>query len=418
MSTLIRQQTDLVREARVMHGFDVPTEPCANPWWCYKWKTLSMYQSWYHFCLVRTTKNQAWLSPHVEEDFTLANSPTDVIYLYELPHGPLARYVKLRVVDAPGMPGTFFLPPRVSDPDMHHGTCVTHVPWCMLGSLTGGFLWSQWRGKRSRHSWYMRNPQFYVSGKRPMVQDCVAFGALNKEIAKISTRSLDYLEVYTLKSMSFDFPYLQMMPEMTPNKIKPIVSLRRLVLLCGVLCFTQALDSNINITFAPSDTSDFTENDVTIKEDDVIRITFKVTCDNITLYENTTIMFSTDIDYIARITENTTIDISEVCSGVSGTFGVTGIRLGRAYIIASINDEVISNYYSVIVLRIHRTVDYVFRYGAITLASVLYIGFGCIIRIETIKGILKKPVAPAVGALCQFIIMPLVSNIITRRYHI
>ena len=26
----------------------------------------------------------------------------------------------------------------VSDPSMHHGTCVTHVPWCMSGSLTLG----------------------------------------------------------------------------------------------------------------------------------------------------------------------------------------------------------------------------------------------------------------------------------------
>ena len=26
----------------------------------------------------------------------------------------------------------------VNDPDMHHGTCVTHVPWCMSGSLTCG----------------------------------------------------------------------------------------------------------------------------------------------------------------------------------------------------------------------------------------------------------------------------------------
>ena len=25
--------------------------------------------------------------------------------------------------------------PRVSDPGMHYGTCVTHVPWCMSGSL-------------------------------------------------------------------------------------------------------------------------------------------------------------------------------------------------------------------------------------------------------------------------------------------
>ena len=83
-------------------------------------------------------------------------------------NGPLARYVELWV-DAPGMPGTFSPPPRVSDPDMHHGTCVTHVPWCMPGSLTSGFLWSRWRGKRSRHSRRMRNPQFYISGKRPML---------------------------------------------------------------------------------------------------------------------------------------------------------------------------------------------------------------------------------------------------------
>ena len=26
----------------------------------------------------------------------------------------------------------------VSHPGMHHGTCVTHVPWCMSGSLTYG----------------------------------------------------------------------------------------------------------------------------------------------------------------------------------------------------------------------------------------------------------------------------------------
>ena len=82
----------------------------------------------------------------------------------------MARYVKLRVAHAPGIPGTFSPPPQVSDPDMHHGTCVTHVPLCMPGSLTTGFLEtsSWWRGKRSMHSRCMRNAQFYVSGKRSM----------------------------------------------------------------------------------------------------------------------------------------------------------------------------------------------------------------------------------------------------------
>ena len=108
--------------------------------------------------------------------------------------------------------------PLVSDHDIHQGTCVTHVPWCMLGSLTRGggenvpgipsecttrnltylargplhdvsylqrtlipfhrylrwfskfystsyllscgFLWSRWRGNRSRNSRRMCNPQF------------------------------------------------------------------------------------------------------------------------------------------------------------------------------------------------------------------------------------------------------------------
>ena len=84
-------------------------------------------------------------------------------------YGPLTRYVKLLVAHAPGMLGAFPPPLRVSDPDMHHGTCVTHVPWYMPGSLTSGFLWSRMRRKRSRHSQRMRNPQFYVSGKRPML---------------------------------------------------------------------------------------------------------------------------------------------------------------------------------------------------------------------------------------------------------
>ena len=87
-----------------------------------------------------------------------------------LVNGPLTRYVKSRIAQAPGMPGTFSPPPRVSDPDMRHGTCVTHVPWCMPGTLTSGFLSSRRRGKRSRHSRCMLNLQFYVLGKRPMVR--------------------------------------------------------------------------------------------------------------------------------------------------------------------------------------------------------------------------------------------------------
>ena len=101
-------------------------------------------------------------------------------------NGPLTRYVKLRIAHAPGMPETFNLPPRVSDPDMNHGTCVTHVQWCMPGLLTSAFLWSRLRGKRSRHSRFMHNPQFCVSGKR------LVWSSYSISHLPVSSKVLDY----------------------------------------------------------------------------------------------------------------------------------------------------------------------------------------------------------------------------------
>ena len=65
------------------------------------------------------------------------------------------------------MPGTFSPPPRVSYPDMHHGTCVTHVQWCMSGSLTSGFIWKSVAAKTFPVFQRMHNPKFSISGKRP-----------------------------------------------------------------------------------------------------------------------------------------------------------------------------------------------------------------------------------------------------------
>ena len=111
-------------------------------------------------------------------------------------HGPLTRYVKLRVAYAPGMPGTFSPALRASDPDMHHGMCVKHVPWCMPGSLTRGFLWSRWWEKCSLHSLRMRNPQFYVSRKRLIANAWIIF--INLWIAPLNFRNGEVISPHTL----------------------------------------------------------------------------------------------------------------------------------------------------------------------------------------------------------------------------
>ena len=85
-------------------------------------------------------------------------------------HGPLARYRQLWVAHAPGMPGMPSLSTtskettsywtRHASRHVRHARAVMHVridnPRC--------------RGKRSRHSRRMRNPCFYVSGKRPITR--------------------------------------------------------------------------------------------------------------------------------------------------------------------------------------------------------------------------------------------------------
>ena len=87
-----------------------------------------------------------WLGAYIAWSLQLiiANIRTQVrCCKWRQTHGPLTRYEKLWVAHAPGMPGMFSRhrlkrKPLVGDPGMHHGTCVTHVPRCMSGSLTIG----------------------------------------------------------------------------------------------------------------------------------------------------------------------------------------------------------------------------------------------------------------------------------------
>ena len=79
-------------------------------------------------------------------------SITEWLYTSMAPNSAIDTWASCKIrkiagAHAPGMPGTFSPPPEASDTDMHHDTCVSHVPWCMPGSLTSGFLWSRRRGK-------------------------------------------------------------------------------------------------------------------------------------------------------------------------------------------------------------------------------------------------------------------------------
>ena len=153
-------------------------------------------------------------------------------------HGSLARrYVKLWVAHAPRMPGTFSPPLGVSDPVLHHGTGVTHVPWCMSGSLTSGLLWSRWWGKRSRHSRRMHNPQFYVSGRSP----CLVLWNLHLDISPYSCGCKTPIVVliqHKLCSSLFMF-VLMMLSNIMPWFSSSVYCRMVIIIFFGVITYSQ-----------------------------------------------------------------------------------------------------------------------------------------------------------------------------------
>ena len=114
-------------------------------------------------------RDLSWPLPHLQmgscwKTLNRISDTSKVCTCGSCSHRPPARYVKLRVAHMPGM---FSPPPRVSDPDVHYGTCATHVPGWMPGSLTSGFLWSRWQGNRSRHPQRMPTHNFKYLTRGP-----------------------------------------------------------------------------------------------------------------------------------------------------------------------------------------------------------------------------------------------------------
>ena len=109
------------------------------------WYINNVYMKiWYIIIYPYLTLTELWLNHHWVRTRTSDHIPLKNINVTTYPCSAVlstwASYQmrKMRVTHALGMPGTFSPAPTSKDPGMDHGTCVTHVPWCMSGSLTCG----------------------------------------------------------------------------------------------------------------------------------------------------------------------------------------------------------------------------------------------------------------------------------------
>ena len=118
--------------------------------------------------------NQLRVHPFL--DFIVSTDRTKLIYIvksspnmtFYAVHGPLTRYVKVRIAHAPGMQGTFSPPSTLKESASKQSRQASRHVRHARAVMYVGIANPQWRGKRSRHSQRMRRPQLYVSGKRPI----------------------------------------------------------------------------------------------------------------------------------------------------------------------------------------------------------------------------------------------------------
>ena len=136
---------------------------------CCERYSVKMMSKHFYILQLYGSRKRMWC-PHGEP------SDAELLLMQFEAHGPLTRYVKLRVVHVPGMPGTFS-PPLTSKEtaslrSRHASRHELHARAVMHVEIAN----PRWRGKRSPHSRHMHNPQFYVSGEKPMTRMSGYFG--------------------------------------------------------------------------------------------------------------------------------------------------------------------------------------------------------------------------------------------------
>lgn len=121
---------------------------------------------------------------------------------------------------------------------------------------------------------------------------------------------------------------------------------------------------------------------------------------------------------IATVDDNSGVSIP--CDAVTeGNFTVQANFLGRTTLSFHVYydgpsrsvPEIIPIHreFKVSVIRKPRVIDVVFKYVVMCVIILNTIGFGASVDLQVVKEILMKPIAPMIGAVCQLIIMPLVS---------
>lgn len=114
------------------------------------------------------------------------------------------------------------------------------------------------------------------------------------------------------------------------------------------------------------------------------------------------------------------IDVKEISQSgnYDGTFDVHAEFMGTTHVFVEIQNKIdgtsekSDTILPLIIIRQETVLNHIFTGSVATLVSILYINFGAALDLSVLKGILKRPIGPAIGFFGQFVVMPVVSQII------
>ncbi len=191
-----------------------------------------------------------------------------------------------------------------------------------------------------------------------------------------------------------------------------------LALILSLLLLLLELTAALSVTFSPSEVKK-------LKEDQNIFVTFELKDKNQLKtnsgYYELYIEDKSIVDVIGNKTFNFDNNLANYES-LNNSFKLKGKFLGHTWL------QIIKKYNSIIdnsdlnyenekserlaisVIRPMSQITKIFTISVAVLVSINYINMGCALDLNVVLSVLKRPIAPAIGFVCQYAFMPLVNN--------
>lgn len=187
-----------------------------------------------------------------------------------------------------------------------------------------------------------------------------------------------------------------------------------LSLIFSVFLFLFEVTASLTVAFAPS-------QNLTLREGSEGVVNFTIIDNEAYSLRNPSKTLEFEIavkdDAIADVKGNRTFILTteELRNNYSNYFTLSGKFLGKTSVFinpkkhdtTALGSEI--NSLDIIVKRKQTTISLVFTISVAVLVSLNYINMGCALETEVVKSVLRRPIAPALGFLSQYIVMPSVS---------